>query len=129
MQSTLISCFMISVAVLSLVSGCGRSDLPPLGTVSGKVTLDGEPLSGVIINFKPEEGRAATATTDAQGNYTLTYTYRVAGTKTGPSTVMFEWPLGEPGRAIPTKYTGLNSELKVDVGDGDNELNFPLTSR
>lgn len=129
MHSTTFSILTVSIALLSLIGGCGRGDLPPLGDVSGTVTLDGEPLSGVIINFKPETGRAATATTDEKGNYTLTYTYGVKGTKLGPSTVMFEWPLGESGRKIPAKYVGLNSELKVDVGDGGNELNFDLTSK
>jgi hypothetical protein len=129
MHSTMFSILTVSIALLSLVGGCGRGDLPPLGDVSGKVTLDGEPLVGVIINFKPESGRAATATTDEEGNYTLTYTYGVKGTKLGPSTVMFEWPLGESGRRIPAKYIGLNSELKVDVGDDGAEQNFELTSK
>lgn len=128
MRSTTFSFLMVSIALLTLAGGCGRSDLPPLGTVSGTVTLDGEPLSGVIINFKPDEGRAATATTDEQGNYTLAYTYGVKGTKVGPATVMFEWPLETPGRAIPAKYTGLDSELKVDVEKGGNRLDFVLLS-
>ena len=128
MQSTTFSILTVSIALLSLIGGCGRGGLPPLGDVSGKVTLDGEPLAGVIINFKPDVGRAATAVTDEEGNYTLTYTYGVEGTKLGPSTVMFEWPLGESGRRIPSKYVGLNSELKVDVGDGNNEHNFELVS-
>lgn len=129
MHTTTLSILTVSIALLSLIGGCGRGDLPPLGDVSGKVTLDGEPLVGVIINFKPESGRAATATTDEEGNYTLTYTYGVKGTKLGPSTVMFEWPLGESGRKIPAKYVGLNSELKVDVGDGGNKLDFELKSK
>ncbi len=129
MHSTMFSILTVSIALLSLVGGCGRGDLPPLGDVSGKVTLDGEPLVGVIINFEPESGRGATATTDEEGNYTLTYTYGVKGTKLGPSTVMFEWPLGESGRRIPAKYIGLNSELKVDVGDDGAEQNFELTSK
>ncbi len=130
MQSTTLSFLTVSIALLSLIGGCGRGDLPPLGTVSGTVTLDGEPLPGVIISFKPDEGRVAAATTDEKGNYTLSYTYGVKGTKVGPSTVMFEWPLGEAGsQKIPAKYVGLKSELKVDVGEGGNKLDFPLTSK
>lgn len=118
----------LCAAMMMVAWGCSRSDLPPLGSVSGNVTLDGTPLSGVIINFKPEQGRPATATTDAAGNYTLAYTYGVNGSKVGPSAVMFEWPLGESGRPIPAKYTGLNSELQVDVAEGKNVFDFALAS-
>lgn len=112
-----------------LVLGCGKGDMPPLGSVSGTVTLDGQPLSGVIINFKPEVGRMATAVTDGQGKYILEYTYGNAGSKVGPSTVMFEWPLGESGPAIPKKYVGMESELTVDVTDGRNVFDFDLSSQ
>jgi len=115
--------------------GCSGSGVP-LGKVTGKVTLDGQPLAGVIINFKPEDGRAATGTTDAEGIYSLEYSYDEMGAKVGPNTVMLEWPLeaGEvgdsaPRKPIPAKYTGLNSELKVDVQKGKNTLDFDLTSK
>ena len=114
--------------VLVTAVGCG-SDTPPLGTVSGKVTLDGEPLVGVIINFKPDDGRVATGTTDKDGRYTLEYVYGTEGTKVGKSTVMFEWPLGQGGKPIPKRYTGLQSELKVEVGDGSNTFDFALESK
>jgi hypothetical protein len=124
----------LSVAILFALgmlamSGCGRGDLPPLGRVGGTVTLDGKPLAGVIINFKPEVGRMATATTDKDGKYELEYTYGNSGSKVGPSTVMFEWPLGESGPAIPKKYIGLESELKVDVTEGKNVFDFALVSK
>ncbi len=116
------------VALLGVViSGCGGgSDTPPLGRVTGKVTLGGEPLVGVIVMFKPQEGRAATGTTDAEGRYTLEYVYRVPGTKVGPTTVMFEWPLGaKDAKPLDPKYT-LKSELKVDVKAGSNTFDFNL---
>jgi hypothetical protein len=124
-----------TLGVLVALVGCSGSGVP-LGKVSGKVTLDGQPLAGVIINFKPEEGRAATGTTDGEGNYTLEYSYDEMGAKVGPNTVMFEWPLeaGEvgdsaPRRPIPAKYTGLKSELKVEVQKGKNSFDFDLTSK
>jgi hypothetical protein len=123
------------VVSTALLTGCSSNN-PPLGKVSGKVTLDNEPLSGVIINFKPDEGRAATATTDAQGNYNLEFSYGVMGAKVGRNTVMLEWPLGEgepgtggPQKALPKKYTGLNSELIVEVKKGRNTHNFDLSSK
>ena len=110
------------------VWGCGGVDHPPLGNVTGAVTFNGEPLVGVIVLFKPETGRAATATTDGKGVYALEYTYGVKGTKVGPSTVSFEWPLGFAGaKPLPEKYT-TKSELKEAVKSGRNTINFDLKS-
>ncbi len=52
--------------------GCGK---PGLGTVpvSGKITVDGSPMEGVMVVFDSgQSGRAASGITDAQGMYTLT---------------------------------------------------------
>lgn len=121
-------------AVLLVVAmggaGCGgASDRPELGEVTGNVKLDGKPLAGVIILFKPDTGRAATATTDSEGNYELIYRYGVSGAKVGPNTVSFEWPLGEAGVPIPQKYSAGRSTEKVDVQPGENEFNFDLQSK
>ena len=77
----------IVLAGIFLGLGCGGGvDRPPIGSVTGTVTLNGEPLAGVIVLFKPETGRAATATTDGKGAYNLEYEYGVKGSKVGPST-------------------------------------------
>lgn len=119
---------VLSLLVLSVVglSGCGGADTPPLGRVSGKVTMGGQPLVGVIVLFKPDDGRAATGTTDDQGHYEMEYTYKVRGAKVGPSTVMFEWPLGaKDPKPLDPKYT-IKSELKRDVKAGSNTFDFDL---
>lgn len=110
--------------------GCGtQGDQPELGRVRGRVTLDEKPLSGVIVRFFPETGRAATATTDSHGRYDLIYTYGVHGAKVGPNAVSFAWPDGESGTApIPAKY-GAKSELQVDVKAGRNTFDFALESK
>lgn len=108
--------------------GCGSGDRPELGTVSGKVTMDGQPLSGLIVVFKPDEGRAAVGETDSEGIYELEYLDGVAGCKVGPNTVSFEWPLGAGGKPIPQQYTAGRSTLKKDVQAGSNEINLEITS-
>ena len=111
------------------MTGCsGSSDQPELGYVTGTITLDGQPLAGVIVVFKPEEGRAATGQTDAEGEYELEYLYKTAGCKVGPNTISLEWPLGEGGRAIPAKYTAGRSILKEDVKAGNNTIDLVLDS-
>jgi len=60
--------------VSALLTGCsgGGSEIN-LAPVSGKVTNDGVGVPGVLVEFFPEDGRASTATTDEEGNFTLVY--------------------------------------------------------
>ena len=109
--------------------GCGgSSDQPDLGRVTGKVTLDGETLNGVIVVFKPDVGRAATGTTNATGEYELEYLYKTAGCKVGQCKVSLEWPLGASGKAIPAKYSSGTSELTEVVQPGSNTFDLTLVS-
>jgi hypothetical protein len=52
-------------------AGCGSSG-PPMGTVSGVVTLDGKPMPKMMVVFVPKEGgQTSTATTNSDGKYEL----------------------------------------------------------
>ena len=58
-------------------SCCGRAapeHLTNIGPVTGRVTLDGQPLSDATVIFDPREegGETAVGTTDADGTYELT---------------------------------------------------------
>lgn len=58
--------------VLALLVGCGGSGLGTV-PVSGKITVDGQPMEGVMVVYNPGDGgRAASGRTDAQGMYKLT---------------------------------------------------------
>ena len=129
--------------------GCGGvSDQPELGQVTGTITLDGKPLSGVAVVFQPESGRPARGMTDAEGKYELTYIRQTKGTKVGPNRVEIapsedgeieesadsdEENKSAPARsksgkpAIPARYN-VQSELKVDVKPGENTFDFKLES-
>ncbi len=121
------STLLVFLLAVSL-TGCGADDTPPLGLVTGTITLDGVPLEGVIVIFKPESGRAATGTTNTQGEYELEYAYGVEGCKTGPNQVMLEWPLGSTqAKALSPKYTTA-SELTADVKSGSQPIDFKLES-
>jgi hypothetical protein len=120
--------FLFLWAVAFSWQGCGGpGDMPEIGEVSGTVTLDGKPLPGALIKFKPDVGRVAAAVTDPEGNYFLKYKDGVDGTKLGPNTVSFEYELGSSGPPIPRKW-GDRSEEKVDVKAGANDFDFALTS-
>lgn len=128
-------------AIASIVAcGCSGGDTPDLGKVTGKVTLDGKPVAGANIQFYPTEGgRASSAVSDDSGQYELTYKGDLKGAKVGPHVVSVTTamsPEGEPGdenykpgqeETIPEKYQG-DSELKVDVKAGDNEIPLELKS-
>ncbi len=111
------------------ILGCSQGDRPELGFVRGTVTLDSSPLSGAIVRFEPEEGRAAVAQTDSDGDYVLLYVHGVKGAKVGVNTVTIAWSDGEPGPvSIPAKY-GAQSELTADVQPGKNRFDFTLDSQ
>ena len=52
-------------------SGCGPS-YPPTYQVTGKVTVDGQPLQQGTITFYPTQGRSALGKIQPDGSYTLT---------------------------------------------------------
>lgn len=119
---------LFSVFLLGIVGCSGSTDQPDLAQVSGVVTLDGKPVSGVNILFQPEAGRAAVGMTDEDGRYKLEYLYGVSGCKMGTNTVGFDWPPDSLGMvAIPASYTGTNA-FKFDVKPGSNTFDLPMIS-
>jgi len=70
--------FLLSVALCGLVwlsSGCGKS--AKLTPVSGRVTMNGKPLTSGFVNFRPNKTKGNTfggepiGEINAQGEYTL----------------------------------------------------------
>lgn len=140
---------VMCAAALFVVPGCGGvSDQPELGQVTGSVTLNGKPLSGVAVVFQPESGRPARGMTDANGKYELTYIRQTKGTKVGPNRVEIapsedgeaaetenegseSTPVAKPSKSgkptIPSRYN-TQSELKAEVKAGKNTFDFELKS-
>jgi hypothetical protein len=127
----------IGAAVLVMlvgITGCSQTDRPPLGQVSGVVTLDDQPLEGASVYFKPEEGRPSTGTTDAAGRYELTYIGDENGAKVGThkvriTTALDEDEPGGPKSEILLERYHSSTELSEQVEDGKNEINFELKSQ
>ncbi len=117
---------VLAFSCLVVIAGCGGGDRPPLGQVSGKVTIGGEPLVGAIVLFSPEKGRPCVGTTDQQGTYEIEYVQGVKGCVVGPAFVSFAAPTsGSVSHAIPGKYQA-KSDLTVDVVKGKNNFDFEL---
>jgi len=135
----LISTLLLALPLLLV--GCGGSgDGPQLTNVSGKVTLDGQPLGDASVEFAPLEveqvkegvgGSGGNAATDASGNYTVRtgsqygvqpgkYLVRIAKTSYGDD--------NQEVQQIPARYN-TKSDLEVTIESGGNSsLNFDLES-
>jgi hypothetical protein len=133
-------CFCVVVAcALLAVSGCSDPlGGVELGQVSGKVTLDGQPLAEAVVNFTPTDGKTkgSTGTTDASGNYTLRYITGYDGAAVGTHTVEIrkveiipitggEEPEYEERQVVPAAYNS-KTELTAEVKPGENTFDFPL---
>ena len=133
---------------LLLVSavGCGSRRFAP---VSGRVTLNGQPLANALVAFNPippegssEAGPGSIATTDANGEYTLRVTPDRPGALVGKHRVAItgmNLQVGESDRRqpragrpltkpIPRRYND-QSELTCEVPPGGtDQANFDLQS-
>jgi hypothetical protein len=121
------------------VTGCSkrRPELPPLGRVTGVVTLDGVPLPRAAVAFVPyERGNGSYAVTGPDGGYVLQYTARDDGAVVGRHRVEIrtggegrdaDGNLVETPELLPARYHA-RSELTADVSAGDNRLDFSLVT-
>ncbi|MBX3448274.1 MAG: carboxypeptidase regulatory-like domain-containing protein [Planctomycetaceae bacterium] len=142
---------LAGLGLLFVVSGCGApqaAEQPPAQFVSGRITLDGEPLPGAIITFIPTgntKGDECVGQADEAGLYTLSQFRGGVGAQSGKFRVVIEHhvkpdgtPMG-PGEAprevgavqvLPPKYSSLASTvLEADVPEGGGEVSFELTSK
>ena len=119
---------------LLLLSGCGS---PYDATVSGNVTLDGQPLTKGSVSFHPvADGPVANGTIAGDGSYTVTTgtdtglppgDYKVTVVATDPP------PPGDeetPGILLtPEKYNRVDTTpLQFTINAGGNEINLPIVS-
>jgi hypothetical protein len=117
-----------------------------LSTVSGTVTLDGQPIAvgdrvNGVVNFLREDGSGASASAalDRSGRYWLTTgsrrgvepgNYRVTVAVT--ETIMPDDPnaMPVPKLLTPAKYGNTqNSGLRAEVKPGSNTFDFALSSQ
>lgn len=70
-MKTVIHSWIVPALLLLGLTGCGSGDA---GTVSGTLTVDGEPSGGYFVYFEPTDGSAeAVGGAVADGSYRLTY--------------------------------------------------------
>jgi hypothetical protein len=149
----LLSTFCCCLAVVCLVfSGCDSG--PKVSLVKGVVTLDGQPIENATVDFYPSNGdRGSSGVTNAQGEYTLSYSADKKGARPGEHKVTIKTEIEEEmdysansydegnegnspvvakGRKellSPKYYDYDKSELSAAVGLGENVINFDLESK
>jgi hypothetical protein len=131
---------LAALAVLS--AGCG-SESYKTARVSGRVTLNDQPLANAAVMFQPvgagaNPGPGSAGVTDADGRYTLL----IIGKKTKGAVVgkhkvritMYQQddPADDrprPTKRLPARYNGKNTELEFDVpAGGSDSADFRLTT-
>ncbi len=121
--------------LLLLVIGCGGPTLVP---VSGRITLDDEPLAGAYVTFEPLKSHielVSTGVTDDAGTYTLSCgdepgavagTHRVLITTISPDDYQDELST-LPRDRVPPRYQ--DGSLTFDVPEGGTDsADVPLVT-
>lgn len=120
-------------ALSFVFAGCGPpDDQPELGTVTGTITRNGEPLANAWVEFAPEKGRLSAGQTDEEGIYTLKYTFDAPGAKVGTHTVKIGTGGGTPDHssrraAAANARQQLFEKSGVKVESGENTIDFEIT--
>ncbi len=116
--------------LIVLVGGCGKSG-EQVAPVSGRVTLDGQPLGTADILFQPGDMKPpSSGRTDKDGRYTLGYKRGVPGALVGQHLVRIavNTDITHGPQTVPPRYN-TQSELKREVELGkQNVIDFELTS-
>ncbi len=132
--------FALALFAASLLTGCGggEPDKGPTGTVSGTVTLSGQPLSGGTIRFSADQKTPFGADLDGTGKFTigspvLTGTYKV--TVYPPAIGPSAGPDGKMRPAVPSAYksnipanyqTEQTTDMSQTVNEGENTFTIDL---
>jgi hypothetical protein len=116
------------LAVITVCLGCGGDQF---GDVTGKVTLDGEPLAGATVEFSPEGGSPAYGVTDPQGKYKLLFSSDQKGATVGSHRVRItSFNEAKPGQKerVPMKYNR-KTDLVREVKSGNQTFDFDLFTK
>ena len=116
--------YLSCLVLVIVVAGCGKSG-PEVAPVSGRVTVDGQPMENVDVVFQPEDARSPSyGRTDKNGHYTLGYKRGVEGALVGSHGV----GISVSRELVRNPPQIKNTELRREVKPGQNEFDFDVTS-
>jgi hypothetical protein len=138
--------FSASAVVAVLLAGCGGEPYK-IAPVSGRVTLNGQPLANAAVLFQPvatkdnaNPGPGSGGITGADGRYALRLVgsnrdgavvgkHKVQITMAGKDDPADDRPRKKSGPALPRRYHGKDTKLDCDVpAGGTDSADFALTS-
>lgn len=129
---------------LVLLVGCGSAEPDKKGTapVTGKVTYEGQAVTGGTLLFSPiaegssnKSGKTGTATIKSDGTYVMTTYSEGDGAVIGQNRVLFNPPSpqapsstdGAHAESKPSPYDGLVAKTaQVSVAKGKNTIDIEL---
>lgn len=120
---------------LGLLSGCWSGGGPETASVSGAVTLDGQPIGAGSVLLVSERGLGVSAELQRDGKYAircLPGKYFVAVSPPPPADPLAPKaaPAPSPEVKIPKPYQDAGtSGLLAEVKDGTNSFDFSLDSK
>lgn len=123
----------LSCVIALMLAGCGGGAVDSFGTlpVKGRVTFDGQPVTGAAIMFAPiaaseaagtKTGKPATGELDANGEFTLS-TYEMGdGAVIGKHKVILS--ASDPAKPLPGELPP-GFEVEIKAGQ-ENHIDIPL---
>jgi hypothetical protein len=118
----------------------GKDNLPPLGQVTGKVTMGGQPLANATVRFAPKDpiygegqnGKHLAASvsmgmTDDAGRYTLLYVKDANGAYVGQHKVTIEAQDAAGRQRVRSDFNSRSTLLR-DVKPGSQTMDFDVQS-
>ena len=114
----------------SLLTGCSSGvDYGPTGTVSGRLTKQGKPLSAgtQVVFMHPEKGYAAFGSTDAEGNFSIT-SWNDGNLPIGTYRVMIQPPAGDLNPETASDEQLLEGAQAESVPEAEFDFKYRQTS-
>ena len=127
---------LVILLVLALAAGCSSDS----NSVTGRVTLDSEPLVDAIVQFVPQDGggRIALGRTDANGEYRLKSSRNI--TDVSPGKYLVEIRTADLANdngdgsekmtpeLVPKQFNS-NSDVIKEIKAGANIIDFDIPSK
>jgi hypothetical protein len=129
---------LFALIAVSFAAGCGGA---PRSKVTGKVTMNGQPVKGGSLSFAPlatdskSNAKPATAEVQEDGTFVVGTDKPDDGAAIGKHQVLYspppstvEWDgYGEPPPGLTSPYEGLiPKQAEIEVKAGDNDLTIEL---
>jgi len=122
--------------LVAAIAGCQKRPTFELAEVMGRVTIDGQPVKGLMLHFEPSPQDAAGKVllppaygfTAADGRYSLTCTGGKKGAVVGRNHVRITAAEGNGPRAQVSARYARDDSLWYDVKPGVNKFNIALHS-